>query len=93
MDQNTEDPGVNINNDMPGNPPEPTSTNDKNTPKVDTVNKSDAKEDENENEEAIQDEEGLEFQVNSPSPAEKCAWEAYQRHGLRPRHQPSSEHR
>ena len=55
---------------MPGNPPDPTSTNENDTPKVGTVDKSDAKEDENENEEAIQDKEGFEFQVNSPSPAE-----------------------
>ena len=43
MDKNTEDPGVNVNNDIPGNPPEPTHTNDNNTPKVETVDKSDAK--------------------------------------------------
>ena len=50
MYQNTEDLGVNINNTMPGNPPEPTFTNDDNMPKVETVDKSDAKEGENENE-------------------------------------------
>ena len=49
MDQNTEDPGVNTNNAMPSNLPEPTSTNYNNTPKLDTVDKCDAKEDENEN--------------------------------------------
>ena len=54
MDQNTEDPGVNINNSMSGNLPEHTSTNNNNTPKFDTVDDSDAKGDENENEEAIQ---------------------------------------
>ena len=59
VDQNTEDPGVNINNAMPGNPPEPTSTNENNMPKAETVDEYDSKEDENENEEAIQDEEGL----------------------------------
>ena len=69
MDQNIEDPGVNINNAMPGNPPDPNSTNDTNTPKVETADKSDAKEDENENKEAIQDEEGFEFLVESPLPA------------------------
>ena len=76
MDQNTEDPGVNVNNAMPGNPAEPTPTNDNNTPKVETFNEYYAKEDENENEETIQDEEGFEFQVNSPSPAEQRVWEA-----------------
>ena len=59
VDQNTEDPGVNSNNAMPGNPPEPTPTNDNNTPKVESVDKSDAKEDRNENEETVQDEEGF----------------------------------
>ena len=93
MDQNTEDPGVNINNAMTGNPPYPTSTNNKNRPKVETVDESDAKEDENENEEAIQDEEGFEFQVNSPSPAEQHAWEAYQRHRICPCRQPRFDHR
>ena len=73
MDQNTEYPGVNINNLMPGNPPEPTSTSDNNTPKVDTVDKSDAKEDKNQNKEAIQDKEGFEIQVNSLFP-EKNAY-------------------
>ena len=38
VDQNMEDPRVNINNSMPGNPPETTSTNKNNTPKVETVN-------------------------------------------------------
>ena len=47
MDQNTEDPGVSINNSMPGNPPEPTSTNDNNMPKLEAVGDSDTKEDEN----------------------------------------------
>ena len=45
--QNTEDPGVSINNSMPGNPPEPTSTNDNNMPKLEAVGDSDTKEDEN----------------------------------------------
>ena len=53
--QNIEYPGVNINNAMPGNTPEPTSTNNNNTPKVETVVECDAEEDENENEEPIQD--------------------------------------
>ena len=53
MDQNIEDPGVNINNAMTGNPPDPTSTNNNNTPKVETVNESDTKEDKNGNKEAI----------------------------------------
>ena len=60
---------MNINNAMPGNPLEPTSTNDNNTPKVVTVDKSDAKEEKNGNEETIKDEEGFEFQLNSPLPA------------------------
>ena len=47
VDQNTEYSGVNINNAMPDNPPDLTSTNGNKTPKVDTVDKSDAKEDEN----------------------------------------------
>ena len=80
MDQNTEDPGVNhttvANNAMLGNPPGPIPTNDNNTPKVETVDESDAEEDETENEEAIQDEEGFDFQVNSPSHAERRVWEA-----------------
>ena len=46
MDQNTEDSGVNHttegNKSMPGNPPEPNPTNDKNRPKVETVVESDA---------------------------------------------------
>ena len=44
VDQNTEDTGVNTNNAMPGKPPEPTPTNDNNTPKVGVVDESDAKE-------------------------------------------------
>ena len=44
---------------MTGKSLEPTHTNDNNTPKVETVDEHDAKEDENENEETIQDEEGL----------------------------------
>ena len=44
--QNTEYPGVNhitgANNTMPENPPEPTSTKDNNTLKVETVKDSDA---------------------------------------------------
>ena len=59
VDQNTEDPGVNINNAMHGNPPEPTCTNDNNTPKVETADESDVEEDGNEKEAAIQDEEGF----------------------------------
>ena len=39
--------------------PEPTHTNYNNTPKVETVDEHDSKEDENENEGTIQDEEGL----------------------------------
>ena len=78
---------------MPGNPPDPTSTNDNNTPKVETVGESDAQEDENEKKEAIQDEEGFEFQVNPPSPKEQRVWEASRRHGLRPCRQPRFEHR
>ena len=74
VDQNTEDPGVNINNSMTGKPPEPTSKNGNNTPKVETVNESDVKENENEKEEAIQDEERFELQVNSPSPTEQHVW-------------------
>ena len=74
---------MNVNNAIPDNPPEPTPKNNNNTPKVDTVF----------NEETIQDEEGFEFQVNSPLPAEKRLWEASQRHGLRPLWQPSFEHR
>ena len=50
VDKKTEDTGVNINNAMPGNPPEPTHTNDNNMPKAETVDESDAKEYENENE-------------------------------------------
>ena len=46
---------------MPGNPPEPTATNNNNTPKVETVDESDAEEDENVNEETIQYEKGFEF--------------------------------
>ena len=69
MDQNTENPGLNINNAMPGNPPELTSTNNNNMPKVETVDKSDAEEDKNENKESIQDKKGFEFQLKSPSPA------------------------
>ena len=44
VDQNTEDPGVNHTkggkNAMHGNPPGPIPTKDKNTPKVETVDKS-----------------------------------------------------
>ena len=74
-------------------PPEPTTKNDNNTPKVDTVNESDAEEDENENEEKIQYKEGFEFQVNSPSPVEQHVWKAYRRHGIHPRRQPRFEQR
>ena len=96
MDQNTEDPGVNQptggNNAMPGNPPGHIPTNDNNTHKMETVdNKPDTEEDNITNEETIQDEEGFEFQVNSPSPTEQCVWEASQIHGICPRRQPSFE--
>ena len=37
VDQNTEDPEVNANNAMHGNPPESTPTSDNNTPKFYTV--------------------------------------------------------
>ena len=53
VDKNTEDPGVNINNAMCVNPPEHTSTNNNNTPKVDTFNESDAKYENNENKDVI----------------------------------------
>ena len=95
VDQNTEDPGVNHttgeNNSMPGNNPGPIPTNDNNTPKVETVGESDTEEEETENKETIQDKEGFKFQVNSPSPAEQCVWEASQRHVLCPRRQPRFE--
>ena len=79
---------------MPGNPLGSIPTNDNNTPKVETVNnKSNTEEDETENEETIQDKEGFEFQLNSPSPAERRVWESYGRHRLRPRRQPSFEHK
>ena len=96
VDQNTEDPGVNhitgANNSMPGNPTWPIPTNDNNTPKVDTVDdESNKEEDKTVNGEKIQDKEGFEFQVNSPSPTEQRVWEASQRYGLRPRRQPSFE--
>ena len=76
VDENTEDPGLNHttwgNNTVPGNPPGPIPTNDKNTPKVETVNdESNAEEDETENEETIQGKEGFAFQENSPSPEER----------------------
>ena len=61
---------------MPGNTPEPTSTKNNNTPKVETVEKSNAEEEEKEKKEAIQDEEGFQFQVNSPLPEEQRVWEA-----------------
>ena len=98
MDQDKEDPGVNQptgkNNSMPGNSPGLIPKNDNNTPKVETVgDKPDTEEDETENEERIQDEEGFEFQVNSPFPKEQHVWEASRRHGLRPRRQPIFEHK
>ena len=93
VDQNTEYKGVNINNTIPRNPPEPTDKINNNAPKVETVNESDAKEDKNENKETIQDEEGFEFQVNSTSPAEQHVWETSQRHELRSYRKPSFEHR
>ena len=56
--QNTEDLWVNhttgANNAMPGNPPGPIPINDNNTPKVEMVKKSNAGEDESENEETMQ---------------------------------------
>ena len=74
VDQNTEYPGLNHttgeNNAIHGNPPGPIPTNDNNMPKVETFDDSDAENNETENEETIQDEEGFEFQVNSPLPAE-----------------------
>ena len=75
VDQDKEDPGVNqptrTNNAMTENPPGPIPKNDNNTPKVENVDdKPNTEEDKTENEEKIQDEEGFEFQVNSPSPAE-----------------------
>ena len=77
---------------MPGNPPGPTLTNDNNTPKVETFdNDPDTEEDKTENKETIQDKEGFELQVNSPSPAERRVWEASQRHGLLPHRHPSFE--
>ena len=90
MDQDTEYPGMNqltgANNAMPGDPPGHIPTNDNKTPKVKTVDdKPDTEEDKPENEETIQDEEEFDFQVNSPSPAERRVWEASHRHGLRPR--------
>ena len=93
VDQNKEYPGVNANNAMPGNPTEPTPRNYNNTTKVETVDKSEAEEYESENEETIQDEEGFEFQVNPPSPAEQRIWEASQIHGLLHCRQTSLEHR
>ena len=57
---------------MPGNPPGPIPTNNKNTPKVETVNDdSDVEEDKTVSEETIQDKEGFEFQVNPPLPEER----------------------
>ena len=98
VDQDTEDTGVSnptgANHAMPGNPPGPIPTNDNNMLKVETVDdESDTEEDKNENEETIQDEEGLEFQVNPPSPTERHVWEASQRHGLSPRRHRSLEHK
>ena len=95
VDQNIEDPGVNhttgTNNAMPENPTGPIPTKNINMPKVETVDESDAEEEETESKGKIQDKEGFEFQVNSPSPAERRIWEASQRHGLRPHWQPSFE--
>ena len=76
LDQETEDPGANHptgeNNTIHGNPPGHIPTNNNNAPKVETVNNEyDTEEDKTENKETIQDEEGSEFQVNSPSPEEK----------------------
>ena len=98
MDQNIEDPGVNhitgSNNAMHGDRPGPIPKNNNNTPKVETVSdNSETEEDKTENEETIQDEEGFEFQVNSPFPKEQHVWEASRRHGLRPRRQPIFEHK
>ena len=64
VDQNTKDPGVNhttgANNAIYGNPTGRILTNNKNMPKVETVdNKSNTEEDETENKETIQDGEGF----------------------------------
>ena len=49
VDQNISYPGLNhttgANNSMPGNPPGPIPTNDNNTPKVETFDKSNGEED------------------------------------------------
>ena len=82
VDQDTEDPVVSNptaeENAMPGNLTGTIPTNENNTPKVETPssvvtidNESDTEEYENENKEIIQDEEGFEFQVNSPTPTER----------------------
>ena len=84
---------MNIKKAMSGNLPDHTSTNNNNTPKVETVDESDAKEDENENKKAMQDKERFELQVNSPLTAEHHVWEASRRHELRPCRQPSFDHR
>ena len=94
VDQNTEDSGVNhttgANNAMHGNPPGPIPTNYNNKPKMETVDDEyDTEEGKTENEETIQDEKEFEFQVNSPSHAERRAWEAPRKYGLRPRQNPS----
>ena len=64
VDQNTKDPGVNhttgANNAIYGNPTGRILTNNKNMPKVETVdNKSNTEEDETENKETIKDGEGF----------------------------------
>ena len=98
VDQNIEDPGVNhitgSNNAMHGDRPGPIPKNNNNTPKVETVSdNSETEEDKTENEETIQDEEGFEFQINPPSPAEERVWGASQRHGLHPHRQTSFQHK
>ena len=75
LDQNIEDPGVNhttgTNNAMPENPTGPIPTKNINMPKVETVDESDAEEEETESKGKIQDKEGFEFQVNPPLPEER----------------------
>ena len=81
---------------MPGNPSGVTPTNDNNTQKVETpkpvttqhdphdvvtIDDGDDTDEEDKNhKEMIKDEEGYKFQVNSPSLAELCVWEASLRH-------------
>ena len=83
-------------NVMPGNPSGVTPTNDNNTQKVEipkpvttqhdphdvvTIDDGDDTDEEDKNhKEMIKEEEGYKFQVNSPSLAELCVWEASLRH-------------